>query len=89
MNMEKHIRCYIDRKYMEKIGNGWNDYNKLYIQDGGAANGINHLTRDKYAMNASEAKQYKAWKNQMTQDNTADLAATKTYTVIYRTIWSI
>ena len=75
---------HCSKKYMEKIGNGWNSYTKQYLKKDGAGGVYASGNRDLYAMSDSEAKQYDAWKQQLTQDGSAavqNVATTARYQV--------
>ena len=63
---KEYCKMHCNRKYMEKIGNGWNDASKQLIMAGG--NDGFASKRDEYAMSKSNSKQYRAWQQQMTQD---------------------
>ena len=56
------------KKYMNKIGNDWNDFTKLHCnKDFGVAAYLTDVG-DIIAMNPTQAKQFKAWKQQMCAD---------------------
>ena len=75
---KEYAMLHCTRKYMDKIGNGWNDYTKNQVINTAAAAGYHDGTKDARALNETEAKQYKAWKAQILQDGNANQTASQT-----------
>ncbi len=75
---KEYAMLHCTRKYMDKIGNGWNDYTKNQVINTETAAGYHDGTKDARALNETEAKQYKAWKAQILQDGNANQTASQT-----------
>ena len=69
---KEYSMLHATRDYMDKIGNGWNDFTKQEILNVVEPDGYDGGTKDMRALNESEAKQYKAWKQQILQDGNAN-----------------
>ena len=81
---KEYAKLHCNRKYMEKIGGGWNDNCEL-MNKGRAVGAYNgNGKRDNYVLSKTSTKQYKRWKMQMTQDDTEDAGATQTATFQFR-----
>ena len=76
-----YCKLHCNRKYMEKIGNGWNNSSRQLLV-GRGANGYGSGNRDVNVLSASDSKQAAAWQRQMTQDDskTDDNLVTKNKT---------
>ena len=64
-----YCKMHCNRKYMEKIGNGWNDGSKQMIENLGTNGYGTSGARNSRVISVSDSKQAKSWQRQMTQDD--------------------